>query len=349
MNTKLKLSTAANWAIILSVTVLALIYFRKFIQPFVLAVVIWYLIRAARNWLGKLNIKGRTLPRWFQVGLSFIFIFGVLWLFFEIIMMNVELITEKSSEYNKNLKIFINNIVAFSGIEDINTILQERVSYFDFESLVRNVINSISSALGDIVLIIIYVIFLLLEESFLPQKIEEILEGSSQREKILEVIQHISRSINTYFSVKTSMSLLTGVLSFGVMTLLGVDFAVLWAFLIFLFNYIPYVGSLIATLLPSFFAIFQFAEFLPFLWVFLSVEAIQVLVGNYIEPRVMGKNLNLSPLVVILSLAFWGAIWGIIGMILSVPLVSVTVIILGYFPATRNIAILLSEKGQVEQ
>ena len=143
------------------------------------------------------------------------------------------------------------------------------------------------------------------------------------------------------------MSLLTGFLSYIVLLLFGVDFAFLWAFLIFLFNYIPYIGSFVATLLPSIFAVFQFGSFLPFIWIFAGVEAIQVLVGNYIEPRVMGKTLNLSPLVVILALSFWGAIWGILGMLLSVPITSIMVIIMAQFPNTRNIAILLSENADI--
>ena len=144
------------------------------------------------------------------------------------------------------------------------------------------------------------------------------------------------------------MSLLTGVLSYLVLLLLGVDFPILWAFIIFLFNYIPYVGSLVATLLPALFVIFQKGSFLSFLWVLVAVECVQILVGNYIEPKVMGKTLNLSPLIVILALSFWGAIWGIVGMILSVPIISVLVIIMAHFSSTKSVAIFMSEQGNIE-
>jgi predicted PurR-regulated permease PerM len=151
-----------------------------------------------------------------------------------------------------------------------------------------------------------------------------------------------------YFAVKTGVSIVTGVLSYVVLALVGVDFALLWAFLIFIFNYIPYIGSLVATLLPAFFSVFQFADFLPALWIIIGVYAIQILVGSYIEPRIMGKSLNLSPLIVILSLSFWGAIWGVIGMLLSVPIISVLTIALAHFPSTKKIAVLFSEKGNVD-
>ena len=172
-------------------------------------------------------------------------------------------------------------------------------------------------------------------------------QGQGQ-ETAIDIINRISRSINTYFTVKTGISLLTGLLSYIVLLIIGVDFAALWAFLIFLFNYIPYVGSLVATLLPAIFAVFQFASFAFFFWVFLAIEAIQILAGNYIEPRIMGKSLNLSPLVVILSLSFWGTIWGVPGMILSVPIISVLTIVMSHFESTKWIAILFSEKGTID-
>ena len=143
-------------------------------------------------------------------------------------------------------------------------------------------------------------------------------------------------------------SLITAVISYFIMLAIGVDFPVLWAFIIFILNYIPYIGSLVASLLPSIFAIFQFAEFLPFLYVFLTVEFVQIVVGNYVEPKLMGRTLNLSPLVVIIALSFWGSIWGILGMILSVPIVSVIIIICAQFPSTRSIAIMMTENGSIE-
>ncbi len=120
------------------------------------------------------------------------------------------------------------------------------------------------------------------------------------------------------------------------------------AFLIFLFNYVPYIGSLVATLLPAFFAVLQYGSIWYFIYVFGGIQVIQNLIGNYLEPKMMGKSLNMSPLVVVLALAFWGYIWGILGMILSVPITSILIIISAQFDSTRNFAILLSEKGDIE-
>jgi len=126
-----------------------------------------------------------------------------------------------------------------------------------------------------------------------------------------------------------------------------VDFPVLWAFLIFLLNYIPYIGSFVATFLPAAFAMFQFQSFLMLFWVFVVIQAVQFLVGNVLEPKIMGRTLNLSPLGVMLALTFWGIIWGVLGMFLSVPITSVMLISFSRFESTRFIAVWLSETGDL--
>lgn len=128
---------------------------------------------------------------------------------------------------------------------------------------------------------------------------------------------------------------------------IGVDAPLFWAFLIFILNFIPTIGSLIATIFPAFFAVLQFGEFTPGILVLAIVGAIQLIVGNLVEPRVMGNTLNISPLVVFLTLSLWGVMWGVLGMLLSVPITVIIIIIMSEFPETRPIAILLSQKGNI--
>lgn len=132
------------------------------------------------------------------------------------------------------------------------------------------------------------------------------------------------------------------------MLIIGVDFAFFWAFLIFILNYIPTVGSLIATIFPAMIALVQFNSFSPFVLVLVLIGSIQLLVGNVLEPKIMGSSLNISSLVVLLSLAFWGSIWGVVGMILSVPITVMMIIVMSHFPGTKNIAIMLSANGKIE-
>ena len=153
---------------------------------------------------------------------------------------------------------------------------------------------------------------------------------------------------NKYVAVKAFVSILTAVLSYIVLIIVGVDFAFLWSLLIFALNFIPYIGSIIATLLPAAFSILQFGSLWPGFWVFVSIIVIQNIIGNYVEPKVMGKSLNISPLVVIITLAFWGYVWDLLGMLIAVPITSILLITLAQFPATHSIAILMTENGDIE-
>ena len=124
-------------------------------------------------------------------------------------------------------------------------------------------------------------------------------------------------------------------------------FAFFWAFLIFILNYIPTIGYLIATLFPALISLLQFGTFINPMIVLVAIGSIQFLVGNVIEPKLMGNSLNVSPLVVLISLAFWGTIWGVTGMILSVTITIMIIISCSQFKSTKWIAILLSENGNI--
>jgi AI-2 transport protein TqsA len=140
----------------------------------------------------------------------------------------------------------------------------------------------------------------------------------------------------------------TGAISYAILLVVGVDFAAFWGFVIFLLNYIPTIGSMLGILLPTLLAVVQFATIGPVLAVIIGGGATQFLIGNIIEPRLMGTSLNISPLVVLISLAVWGSIWGLAGMFLSVPLTMIAMIVFSYFRPTRPIAIMLSGNGEIE-
>ena len=141
---------------------------------------------------------------------------------------------------------------------------------------------------------------------------------------------------------------MTGGLSYIALLIIGIDSPVFWAFLIFLLNFIPTIGSLIATMFPAVFCLLHYGEFGPGILVLIFVGAIQILVGNILEPKLMGSSMNISSLVTIIALSFWGAIWGVTGMILSVPITVIMIIIFSQFPSTRPIAVALSEKGEID-
>jgi predicted PurR-regulated permease PerM len=333
--------------ILAALGVVCLVYFSSFLQPLILALMVWYLIYELRVAGGRIRIRGRRLPMWLLTILAFTIVILVILGIVEIITYNLQLIRERSPVYLANLRIMLDNIQQFPGFELVQQRIVQRIESFDFNPILTALLNGISGMAGNIFLIIIYVAFLLAEQSMFAKKIGQVLGDPGRIQAFDRILSQVNSAVRTYVYVKTLMSFLTGILSYVVLLSFGVDFPVLWAFMIFLLNYVPYVGSFVATFLPASFAVFQFQSFYVFIWIFLAIQVVQILVGNVLEPKVMGKTLNLSPLGVLLALTFWGMIWGIMGMILSVPITSILVIIALRFPSTRFVAVLLSETGEL--
>lgn len=162
------------------------------------------------------------------------------------------------------------------------------------------------------------------------------------------ILSKINAQILSYLRIKTALSAATALCSYIVLRWVGVDFPDFWAMLIFLFNYIPTIGAILATFFPCLLCLLQFDTFTPFFIVCSSLITLQFVFGNILEPRIMGDRFNLSGLVIILFLSIWGKIWGIIGMLLCMPFLVILNIILSNFEQTRPIVVLLSRNGQIE-
>ena len=145
--------------------------------------------------------------------------------------------------------------------------------------------------------------------------------------KIEKTFKDITEQIQKYISTKFLVSLITGILVAAVLLIFDIDFLIVWAVLTFLLNFIPNIGSVIAVILPTLMTLVQYESFPKALIVAAIIIAIQNILGNLIEPKIVGDRLGLNPLVILLSLLLWGYIWGIVGMFLSVPLTAVIKII----------------------
>jgi predicted PurR-regulated permease PerM len=255
--------------------------------------------------------------------------------------MNIKELSLLIPVYQKNIVNITNSINNDLNIDLIN-MTKQFLGDFEYGKILSTLLNSLTEVFGKAVLIIIYTLFLLLEEPFFSPKIKAIYEKRSNHKDIHRILNSIDRSIGRYISIKTLTSLITGISSYIALVFIGIDAPLFWAFLIFIMNFIPTIGSLFATIFPSIFAILQFGEIMPGIWVLTIVGTIQLIIGNYIDPKITGDSLNVSPLVVILGLSFWGAIWGVIGMILSVPISVMLINIFAQIPATRSISIMLS-------
>jgi predicted PurR-regulated permease PerM len=168
------------------------------------------------------------------------------------------------------------------------------------------------------------------------------------RHEALRIFVRIRDSIEAYLWIQTLTGAMIGLASWVVMVAVGLSNPVFWAFLIFIVNYVPIFGAAAAIVLPALFAVVQFDSWLQGGVILGSLFVITFVVGNIVLPRMQGDSLNMDPLVVLLSLAFWGALWGLSGMFLSTPLTVLAMIILAQFEGSRWIAILLSRDGAPE-
>jgi len=261
---------------------------------------------------------------------------------------NISDLLENSEAYTANLNKVLDLLNATLQI-DLTKQISEAAQTFDYTTILGNLADALSGALGDFIMIILYAAFIFTEEASLSKKIRKLFNTENQYEKASTVLTRINDASSDYIRLKTYVSLLTGLVGYIFLTIMGVDAAFFWAFLMFALNYIPTIGSLIATLFPAFFSLVQFGEIQPFIIILAGLGFIEWLIGNVIEPKLMGKSLNLSPLVTILALIVWGQIWGITGMLLSTPITVVMVIIFSQFESTRSVAILLSENGDIDE
>ncbi len=195
------------------------------------------------------------------------------------------------------------------------------------QSLAFSLSNSFISFLQDGVVVILFIVFFLLELRFLREKVEYAFENRFSG-KITLIISDIISQITRYLSVKFFISLLTGVLVYFGMLLIGLDFPVVWGFISFVLNFIPNFGSIAAGVLAAVFSLVQFwPEPGPVISVIVLMLGVNMVLGNFVEPKVQGKNLGLSPFVIVAALSVWGWIWGFAGLILAVPMMVILKIV----------------------
>src|SRR6266851_2683624 len=262
------LQRAALWAIVVAATIYLLVAGRGLLLPFVLGLVLWYMVDALADAFEQPRIGHLRLPRPVALLAAVCVMGGLLWVVGRTIGRNISAVAAAAPNYERRLQILIN-------------------------------------------------------------------EGA--------------RLIGVYIRIKTTLAVATAAFAYTVMASVGIDFAAFWAVMVFFFYYIPTVGSILAIAAPAVLALVQFDHLTPFLIVLLVFGTIQIVTANVIEPTIMGRTLNLSPLVVIVSLVVWGTIWGVVGMFLCVPIMVVALIVLAQFETTRPLAVLLSADGRIPE
>jgi len=321
---------------------------RGLLIPVVIAIFIWNLLNIFQTSMQRLPGLGDRLPNWLSMILSLVVMAGIVSVLINIIGNNVNDVISASPRYQENLMRIINNIDGkyhLRGMANLDGFLKN----INLQNIFVNIYSVFTTLTGSAVLIVLYVVFLFVEQHFFRRKMDALFPRLTHRKLMDSITSLIIKDIQTYLGLKTLLSLVTAIASWVIMKWVGLDFAEFWALLIFFLNYIPNIGSFVATAFPAILALIQFQSWLPFVIITSGIVSIQFIIGNIVEPRFLSKSLNLSPLVILFALSLWGAIWGVLGMFLSVPITVMMMIVFAHFDSTRAVAILLSKDGYVKK
>lgn len=338
---QISLSGIASVLLTSAIVILGLVYGQSFLIPVVIALLIATLIGAGADRLERLGLPS-FLAMFTAVSIIAAAIAGIA----DILANQVDAVIQAWPRYLTRLETLANQALNWAG-PNVSAKITQAFEKLDLTQLIPGIVGSAGDFLVSVLLVSIYVGFLLAERSKLSGKIGRLSANNKKAEQMRRAITDISESIRRYLWIKTIISLLTAAFGYTVLKMLGVDFAETWALLIFLLNYIPSVGSALAVVFPALLALVQFDTAWQFLVIAVMLSSAQIVIGNIIEPAFMGRTLNLSPFIVIASLAFWGMIWGVVGAFLSVPMTTALVIACSHVPSYRWIAVLLSDDGRI--
>lgn len=318
---------------------------KHILVPLVVAIFFWYLINALAEGYKRVIPARFGKIRLLLAITTFIVAIGFI---VQLVSYNIPKVVEAAPQYQINLMALIDRGVAHFEV-DKGPIMEQVSQTLNLRRLASSFASGVADVAGNTIIIIVYLIFLLLDQGKFGRKVSRMFPEPEKEKKLRDMIGRVYLRIETYLFIKTITSTLTAVLSYFIMAAFGLDFAAFWAVLIFILNYIPNIGSIIATVFPSVLAVVQFDTLYPFFFIAGGITALQFLIGSVIEPRFLGNTLNLSPIVILLSLVLWGTIWGVAGMFLCIPLTVILVIAFSEFPKTRPIAVLLSSDGKIRE
>ncbi len=318
--------------------------------PIVFSILVVYVIVGLARLLGRVPLLGRTLPTAVQYALAVLIIalglFGMVYLF----IANKDHAVALAPQYQQSLLVAIQRTAAFLHIENEPTwatLRQDLLAQVNLQRLIGSAVASVSSIATSFVVVVLFAGFLLLEQRSFANKIAKLSSDPHSVARIRDVTNDINARIGSYLALKTFLCILLGAICWAVMRFFGLEFAGLLAVLIALLNYIPYIGSFLGVLLPVAIAIVQFGNPGEIFAVLLSVTLVQALIGNLLDPYIMGNSLNLSPFAILVGLTVWSGLWGIPGAFLAVPITAIMAIVFSRFAGTRPIAVLLSRDGRL--
>lgn len=330
----------------LVIAVIVLKGLRSIFIPLFLAVFIAFLFSPLIRFLSRKNV-----PNFVIILLLLIIVGGLFFLFGTVVYASISSFVSEFPKYQEKLILSFYDLLSRFRIplEDAQYFFKDKVNWFELAnriSLQRFVTSTMGSFVDfiiSLILMVLILLFIVAERKALEQRLEALILRLKGRNRP-EILPEIQKKIQTYIIRKTVISLITAVFAMIFTGIFRLDFIIIIGLITFMLNFIPNIGSIIATMFPMLIYLLQFGFDGKFILMSLLLTASQFLWGNVIDPRYMGEGLKLSPLFIIISLFFWSWLWGPIGMILCVPLQSIIALILQYSGGAYIIRAVMGER-----
>jgi AI-2 transport protein TqsA len=320
----------------------------KILIPVTIAVFLTYLFHPLMIYMTKLKI-----PKWLSLILIVVFVSGLYYLLGLILVSSFSAFPDKLQVYIQNLSAFIQSVLSPFNItlREFAEFLKINVEEFDigaiFQSLfeagiIQNLFNSLSGFLSDMFIAIIFWVFMILGKTKFEERLKHAF--SENKEAVEKNLNSIDKQLQSYIIIKTIISFVTATSATIILWIYGIDFAIVWGLLTFILNYIPNIGSIIATIAPITVALLEYGLGLKTFSLSAILLINQGIMGNFLEPHYLGRRMDLSPVFVLFSLIFWGWVWGIVGMFLAVPIAAAMKILFSNIEPLKPVAILMGSK-----
>lgn len=317
------------------------------IVPVVEAIVVWFVLNAMARGVRRIPGIGRRVPFWAAMLLAavVILVLGLL-----VVKSTIETVTAMGPQAAGLQDAFdpvFARVADLFGV-DARGLIDSALDNLGLEAAVRLIVVGMLGLVSHFSVVAIYVGFLMVDQQFFEVKLRALVPDPVKRARTQAMLHRLASGIETYLLIMTIVSVMTAGLSYVILRVVGAEHAFFIASLIFILNFIPTIGSIIGTVLPSIFVLAQFQLLGPAITVLVAIGLVQFVIGNILLPRMAGGSLNISLFVTILALFLFGAVWGVTGMFVAMPLTAMLIILFGTFEATRPIAILLSRTGEIE-
>ncbi len=318
---------------------------KSVLLPFLFALFLSYIFKPMVFFL-----KRKHVPSPLALLLVFVIISGLFFGLFTIVYSSVESFVSEAPKYQDKLALLLresalvlDQLASRFGIKPDAVNLSDLIDVSAITSIITSSAGSFIEGMGNTFLVLLLMFFILAGSGDLIAKVRYAMDEKKSA-ALSSMMESIDIRVRQYLIAKTLISLLAGVLTTVILLLFGVDFALLWGFLAFLLNFIPNIGSILSVVLPFTISLLQYGDLTTSILILVLLVAMHMVVGNVIEPKVMQFSLDLSPLLVLAGLIFWGWMWGVWGMILAVPMMSIMKIVFENVETLRPIGILMSGK-----